>query len=83
MGCPGYTYAMSRPAKGDGPETIRIPTTGKLRAYLKDLRDEQGFGEDATNVAKRLIWDGIEHLIKEGVLVRKKGAFPGDETDSA
>lgn len=67
---------MPKRAGGDGPKNLNIPTTPKLRAYLRDLVEEEGYGEDATNVAKNLIWRAIEALIKDDVIPRKKGKYP-------
>ena len=64
---------MGRKPDGDGPKKLDIPTTPKLRAYLRDIMDEEGYGDDSTSVAKTLIWKGIEELISKGIIERRKG----------
>lgn len=62
-----------RAAGRDGPKNINIPTTPKLRNYLWDLAEEEGYGKDVTDIARTLIYRAIEELIAKGVLTRRPG----------
>jgi hypothetical protein len=67
---------MSRP-KNSTP-SVRITLTGspKLRRYLEDLVEEEGYGKTPPTVALNLVWRGIEELIAKGVLEKRPGAYP-------
>ncbi len=51
---------------------ITITSTPKLASYLNDLVDEEGYGKTPSEVARTLVWRGIEELIKAGILDRRK-----------
>ena len=66
---------MGRPKKTQ--ESVKITITGsqKLNSYLEELVLEEGYGNSPAEVARNLVWRGIENLIKNGVLDRKKGRY--------
>jgi hypothetical protein len=45
--------------------------------YLEDLVREEGYGTSTPEVARTLVWRGIEELIFKGVIHRKRSS---DET---
>jgi hypothetical protein len=47
--------------------------TPKLLRYLDAIVGEEGYGNSRSEVAKTLIWRGIEELISKGVLDRIRG----------
>lgn len=55
-------------------QAVKITVTGtpKLAYYLETLVIEEGYGNSPSEVARALIWRGIEELIKNGILDRKK-----------
>jgi hypothetical protein len=52
---------------------VSITATPKLVEYLDDLVDEEGYGNSKAEVARTLVWRGIEDLIKGRILDRRKG----------
>ena len=54
---------------------VVFAATPKLHAYLEDLKQEEGYGNDHGAVARTLVWRGIEDLIDKGVLDRRKGPW--------
>ena len=63
-----------RPKKNEGESfTETIISSPKLRAYLRDLINEEGYGNSRAEVVRTLVWRGIEELINRGVLDRRKG----------
>ena len=61
------------------PAKIAITGTPKLALYLSDLVAEEGYGATASEVARTLVWRGIEDLISRGVLTRRKGPADGED----
>jgi hypothetical protein len=57
-------------------ESIKITVTAspRLRDYLNDLVAQEGYGATPSEVAKNLVWRGIEDLIYKGVLSRRAGS---------
>jgi hypothetical protein len=47
---------------------VEIDATPRLYAYLEQLVDHEGYGETVEEVALRLAWDSIHHLLGRGVL---------------
>jgi hypothetical protein len=54
---------------------VEFAATPKLHAYLEDLVQEEGYGNDHGAVARNLVWRGIEDLIDKRVLDRRKGPW--------
>jgi hypothetical protein len=54
---------------------IRITATPKLAAYLDDLIREEGYGNGRAEVARTLVWRGIEDLVDKRILDRRKGSL--------
>ena len=52
---------------------INFEASEKMTAYLYDIIDEEGFGNNPTSVAQSLIWAAIRQLIKEKSITRRKG----------
>lgn len=66
---------MPRPRNPLPSTRVVITGTPKLAAYLRDLVLEEGYGSTPAEVARTLVWRGIEDLIARGVLTRRRGAF--------
>lgn len=47
---------------------IEFEVSPRLRAYLEQLVEHEGYGDSPGEVALRLVWDSIHHLIGRGVL---------------
>jgi hypothetical protein len=62
-----------RPKNRHRPVPITVTGTPKVAAYLDDLVLEEGYGNSRAEVARTLIWRGIEELISKGVLDRRSG----------
>jgi len=63
---------MPRPKNRLPPAKVVITGTPKLATYLRDLVVEEGYGNTPAEVARTLLWRGIEDLIHRGVLTRRK-----------
>lgn len=61
-----------RPKNRHKSVLVTITGTPKLAAYLDDLVAEEGYGHSGAEVARTLVWRGIEELISKGVLDRRK-----------
>lgn len=73
-----YIYSaeeMPRPKNRISPAKVVITGTPKLAAYLEDLVVEEGYGNTPAEVARSLVWRGIEDLISRSVLSRRRGAM--------
>lgn len=64
---------MPRPRNPVPSTKVVITGTPKLALYLADLVHEEGYGATAAEVARTLVWRGIEELISRGVLGRRTG----------
>jgi hypothetical protein len=64
---------MPRPRNPVPSTKVVITGTPKLALYLSDLVREEGYGATAAEVARTLVWRGIEELISRGVLGRRTG----------
>ena len=51
---------------------VKITSTEKFGAYLDDLVKEQGYGNSRAEVARLLTWRGIQQLITDRLLKRRK-----------
>ena len=51
----------------------------KLAAYLDDLVEEEGYGNSRVEVARSLVWRGIEDLMSRGILTRRPGRYRATE----
>ncbi len=67
MGKPGRKKNRYKPVE------VTITSTPKFGAYLDDLVREQGYGNTRAEVARTLTWRGIQKLISERLLNRRKG----------
>jgi hypothetical protein len=65
---------MPRKKSAVEPYKVTVTSTPKLGLYLEDLKDEEGYGNSVAEVARTLVWRGIEELIKGGILDRRKGS---------
>ena len=63
---------MPRPKNRVPSEKVVITGTPKLATYLRDLVVEEGYGSTPAEVARTLVWRGIEDLIHRRVLTRRK-----------
>lgn len=72
---------MPRPRNTTKSIKVTVTASPRLRDYLSDLVAEEGYGATPAEVAKTLIWRGIEELIYKGVIGRRTGAIDahGDE----
>jgi hypothetical protein len=70
---------MPRKKSGVKPFKVTITSTQKLGLYLADLKSEEGYGNSPSEVARTLVWRGIEQLISGGLLDRRKGPIEGAE----
>ena len=70
-----FLNIMARSKNPHKAVKITITGTPKLSSYLDELVCEEGYGNSPSEVARSLVWRGIEELIKNGVLDRKKGRF--------
>ncbi|MEA2624156.1 MAG: hypothetical protein QOD06_201 [Candidatus Binatota bacterium] len=64
---------MPRPPNPFKATKVAITGTPKLLRYLEDLVSEEGYGNTPSEVARNLVWRGIEELISRGVLTRRRG----------
>jgi hypothetical protein len=56
---------------------IHISTTQAVQAYLENLVNSGLFGKNVAEAAERLVGRGVEALIREGTLHRRKGGKGG------
>ena len=73
------TEMAGRPRNKHKPFEVTITSTPKLGLYLEDLVAEEGYGSSRAEVARNLVWRGIEELIKNGILTRRPGAAEEEE----
>lgn len=60
-------------------QRVDVAVSEKLAAYLDDLVQEEGYGNSRVQVARTLVWRGIEDLLSRGILTRRPGRFlPGE-----
>lgn len=64
---------MPRPRNLHRPSEVPITATPKLVAYLERLIAEEGYGNSKAEVARTLLWRGVEDLIKGGILKQIRG----------
>ena len=60
-------------------QRVDVAISEKLAAYLDDLVLEEGYGNSRVEVARTLVWRGIEDLLSRGILNRRPGRFQPDE----
>lgn len=70
---------MARPENPHKTKAVKITATPKLVAYLEDLIQEEGYGHSKAEIARTLVWRGVEDLISKGVLTRRPGRHLPDE----
>ncbi|MGH7818604.1 MAG: hypothetical protein ACREQ9_02430 [Candidatus Binatia bacterium] len=68
---------MPRPKNPVQPVKVVITGTPKMARYLADLVVEEGYGNTPAEVARTLVWRGIEELISRNVLGRRRGELDG------
>ena len=61
-----------RPRNRHETVEVKITSTPKFGAYLDDLVEEQGYGNSRAEVAHRLTWRGIQQLLSDGLLKRRR-----------
>jgi hypothetical protein len=66
-----------RPRNRYKPVEVTITSTPKLGLYLDDLVSEEGYGNSRAEVARTLVWRGIEELLGKGILTRRPGESAG------
>jgi hypothetical protein len=64
---------MGRPKNKHPSTEVPITATPKLVAYLNALVDEEGYGTSRAEVARTLVWRGVEDLIKGRILEQIRG----------
>jgi len=65
---------MARPRSQHETTDFKVSAvTPKLLRYLDAIVAEEGYGNSRSEVAKALIWRGIEELISRSVVDRIKG----------
>jgi hypothetical protein len=62
---------MARPKNAVASVKVTITATPRLKVYLDDLVREEGYGNSTSEVARTLVWRGIEDLIHKGVIDRR------------
>jgi hypothetical protein len=77
MGKPGRKPNLVR------TEPLTVALTPKLHQYLADLVVEEGYGLTPPDVAARLIQEGLDQLIKDGIIKRRAGKFRGAKAKPA
>lgn len=70
---------MSRAKNQVRSVKVTITTSPRLREYLLDLVLEEGYGSTISEVAKTLVWRGIEDLISKQVISRRRPKQAGGE----
>jgi hypothetical protein len=69
-----YYYPMGRPKNSVASVKVTITATPRLKVYLEDLVNEEGYGSSTSEVARTLVWRGIEDLIHKGVIDRRRNS---------
>lgn len=64
--------AVARPINIEEPIRVTITDVPKLGLYLDDLIAEGGHGHSRGEVARTLVWRGIEEYMKAGLLDRRR-----------
>jgi hypothetical protein len=65
---------MARRKNAVASVKVTITTSPRLREYLADLVAEEGYGSTISEVARTLVWRGIEDLIFKKVVRRRRGS---------
>ena len=60
--------------------TITISTTEGIQQYLEDLVSGGLFGKNPAEAAERLVARGVENLLRDGTLSRRKTQIGKKET---
>jgi hypothetical protein len=64
---------MARPRNQHPSVSITITATPKLVHYLEDIVQEEGYGATPSEIARNLVWRGIEELIAKGIITQRRG----------
>lgn len=67
---------VGRPKSAHPSKPVEIQASPKLRLYLDDLIREDGYGTSRPEVARTLVWRGIEELITRDIIQRRPGEVP-------
>jgi len=52
-------------------QSIQFNLTAKMAAYVNDLMDEEGFGNQPGGIVQSMFWEGIRSLIDKGSISRR------------
>ena len=63
---------MARPKNATSSIKITITASPRMRDYLADLVREEGYGNSVSEVARMLVWRGIEDLLVKQIISRKR-----------
>lgn len=58
----GYNLAMA----DKPPKNINFPPDDQMNQYLDLIIKKGGFGKSNTEVARRLVWESIRNLVRDG-----------------
>ena len=71
---------MARKPNSVTTVTITISTTEGVQHYLEDLVSGGLFGKNPAEAAERLVARGLENLLRDGTLSRRKAQIAKKET---
>lgn len=54
-------------------QSVQFDLTTKMAAYINDIMDEEGFGNQPTTVVQNVFWEGVRTLIDRGSITRRPG----------
>jgi hypothetical protein len=63
---------MARPKNAIASVKITVTASPRMRDYLADLVKEEGYGSSVSEVARTLVWRGIEDLLVKQIISRKR-----------
>jgi hypothetical protein len=76
-----YAIDMARPKNIQPSKKITITATPKLKSYLEDLVQVEGYGASRGEVARNLAWRMIEYLISKGIIEQRRAQPEKERTD--
>ncbi|HEY4761342.1 MAG TPA: hypothetical protein VIH42_12235 [Thermoguttaceae bacterium] len=59
-------------------QSIQFDLTAKMAAYVNDLMDEEGFGNQPASIVQAVFWEGIRALIDKNSITRRPGKIEKD-----
>lgn len=60
-------------------QSIQFDLTEKMAAYINDLMDEEGFGNQPATIVQGLFWEGLRSLIEKNSITRRPGKIGQEE----